>query len=240
MKFLSLCRREISRGPRGAKARGRRTWPSIDGEDLLLLGNVAQLEKTDRSQGLARRRREIPRDQQRIPGQLGLLFEPTGEIDGWADDRAVEPMRRADIAVADIAEMKRQPEAQRLLAVGTALLVQLGHRRKGVSCGLQRRPATCAEIVGLRRENRQHTVADEFENLAAGALDRPDHALEPLVQDLDERGERQRVGHPGEAAQIAVPDRGMDGLAVAAPDLATDDVLAGAAPDIGVDDVDGA
>src|SRR5437868_15192167 len=76
---------------------------SCGGEELPRLGNVAQVEAPDRLQLLADGVGEFLRNQQRVAGELGLLREPAGEVDGGADDGEVETVRRADIAVADIA-----------------------------------------------------------------------------------------------------------------------------------------
>ena len=107
-----------------------------------------------------------------------------------------------------------------------------GHRRLGGACR-RRRP------LGWRGDgqHRQHAVAHEFQDLAAGAGDGAAHDAEIVVEQADDRVARQAVGGAGEAAQVAVPDHRLDGLAVAALDLARQDALAGGAPDIGVEQV---
>ena len=65
--------------------------------------------------------------------------------------------------------------------------------------------------------------------------DRGDLAVEVMVQDVDHGFRRHAIGQRGEAAQVGQPDRGIHGLGMAAPDLATENALAGAIADIGVE-----
>ena len=86
-------------------------------------------------------------------------------------------------------------------------------------------------------QHRQHAVAHEFQDLAAGAGDGAAHDGEIVVEQGNDRVARQAVGGAREAAQVAIPQHRLDGLAVAALDLARQDALAGGAADIGVEQV---
>src|SRR5260370_13154172 len=147
-------------------------------------------------------------------------------------------MRRADIAIADIADMQGEPEMQRVLFGGAPLVVHGVHRRERQPRCAQRRLAARPRIARRGRKYRQHAVADEFEDLAALAFDGAHHRLEPLVQYRNQFVARYRVRQPSEAAQVAIPDRGMHRLAVAPAVLTRENVLARAAPAIGVEWVD--
>src|SRR5258708_40254086 len=84
----------------------RKPASSREGEDLPWLRDVAQVEAPDRLQLLADGVGKFLRNQQRMAGEFGLLLEPAGEVDGGADDGEIEAVGRADIAVADIADMR--------------------------------------------------------------------------------------------------------------------------------------
>src|SRR4029450_5883120 len=85
--------------------------------------------------------------------------------------------------------------------------------------------AIAGEIVGDRKD-RQHGIADELQDLAAMTMDRADHAGEIIIQERDDLVARQRFGRSREAAQIAVPQRGRQGYAIAPPDEAAEDAAA--------------
>ena len=155
-----------------------------------------------------------------------------------ADHREVEPLAGADIAEHHLADMQRQPEADLGLAGRRARDVQggngLGGRRGGPQgAGRGRRPFG----RGRDGEHRQHSVAHEFQDLAAGRRHGLAGGAEIVVEERDDGVARQAVGGPREAAQVAVPDHRFDGLAVAALDLAGQDAPTGGAADIGIEQV---
>jgi hypothetical protein len=86
---------------------------------------------------------------------------------------------------------------------------------------------------GADREDRQHRIADELQHLAAVRQDGAGHALEVVVQQLEEDGAGQPVGESGRAAQVAQPDHRVDVLALAAMDQAVQNPLAGEVSEVG-------
>jgi hypothetical protein len=86
-----------------------------------------------------------------------------------------------------------------------------------------------------RSENREQSVAHEFQDLAAMGPDRRHLAVEIVIENIDHGLGRQPVRQRGKAAQVRQPDRRMHGFGVAAPNLAAENPLAGAVADIGVE-----
>src|SRR5258706_12682649 len=90
----------------------RKPASSREGEDLPWLRDVAQVEAPDWLQLLADGVGEFLRNQQRMAGEVGLLLEPAGEVDGGADDRENRAAGGADVALGEHAESVGQPESR--------------------------------------------------------------------------------------------------------------------------------
>src|SRR5260221_8220659 len=108
----------------------------------------------------------------------------------------IQPRRRSDISVADVAQMQRQAEVYLGLAGYTAL--EISHRdlfRSRVSRSQSGRASLARIFVRAQLENRQHSVAHELERLAALRTYDIDHRFEVIVEQPDYFVARQRVGH---------------------------------------------
>ena len=99
-------------------------------------------------------------------------------------------------------------------------------RRASSRCAMPTRAAETARRAASQaprgdssddRKDRQHAVADEFQHFAAEGVDRAGDAVEPGVERRDDRRGRIALGQRGEAAQIGIEQRGLDGLADVAP-----------------------
>ena len=65
--------------------------------------------------------------------------------------------------------------------------------------------------------------------------DHRDLAIEIAVEEIDQNRGRQTVGQCGEPAHVGQPDRRVDLLDIASPDMPGQDALASVVPDIGVE-----
>ena len=115
-------------------------------------------------------------------------------------------------------------------------LVEIVELGKGVFRGSERSQAgaVAVEVIGDRKD-RQHRIADELQDLAAVAMDRRYHAGEVVVQKRDDLVARQRLGRRREAAQVAVPERGRQGYAIAPLNEAAEDAAPGVMTQIGIE-----
>ena len=84
-------------------------------------------------------------------------------------------------------------------------------------------------------EDRQRTVADQLEHVAAILGDRRDHRLGIIVEQRNDFARRRAIGDAGEPAQIAVPQHGAYPFGDAAPDQPAEHPPAGIAAEIGLD-----
>ena len=88
-------------------------------------------------------------------------------------------------------------------------------------------------------EYGEHCIADESQDLAAARDHRTGSALEVPVEELDERLGVEAVGEPRRVAHVAVPDDGVDALAVAVPYLPFQYPGTGVRSEIGLQNVPG-
>src|SRR5271156_828063 len=121
--------------------------------------------------------REFGGGDNRLAELGGDLLQTRGEIDRRPDASEIETIAAADVAVHHLADMKRQPKAYwRFVLAGGR---QLGDARKKFP---RARQGAAANRIGFaiagNRENRQQTVAHEFEHLAAVVEDRRHLAAE--------------------------------------------------------------
>lgn len=172
---------------------------------------------------------EFRREQRGATQLLGQRLKLKGEVDRRTDDREIVPVRRAYIAVYDLARMERRAEAQlgqsRRLAPeveGIDIGLRFGHRFQGDVCPLGR-------AVVVDAEDGQKSVAGEFQDFAAARRDRPARGVEEIVQGGDDLALIPRVGIGREAAQVAGHDDRSQGLARAAHDGAVEHPAAGVA-----------
>ncbi len=118
--------------------------------------------------------------------------------------------------------------------------VDVGIARQRFDGGVHRGGAGVVGAALLAdREDGEQPVAHEFQHVTAARHDRLGHGVEMVVQDADQLFGRRRIGKPREAAEIGEEQRGIDGLAEAAPDLAAQHAAAGRQADIGVEHLGG-
>ena len=122
-------------------------------------------------------------------GQIESLrhgLDPADEVDRGADHGEIEPRGGADIAVDDNPAVECHDHAHRRLAEH-GLSEGVAHCRKSLSC-CSERPLGCLprfRVLG-DREDRQQAITDEFQYLAAMALDRDRLRVENSVEHGDD------------------------------------------------------
>jgi hypothetical protein len=90
--------------------------------------------------------------------------------------------------------------------------------------------------AGREVERGEKAVTHEFQDLAPIVEHRPRHDFEVGIEQLDERALRNATGHPGESAQVAKPDDGLDVLHRVAVDFPRQHASAGIGPEIGFEE----
>ena len=113
--------------------------------------------------------------------------------------------------------MQRRAERQRRHTLLPALLVEMRHSGARRGDGTQRRLAGGSRRTTGHGKNRQHAVADEFQDFAAKHMNRAGDAIEPGIERRDHGRGRMVLGQLGEAAQIGKQQRRRNGLADIAP-----------------------
>jgi hypothetical protein len=134
--------------------------------------------------------------------------------------------------------MQGEAEAHGRLVGGGADPIEHDHGVGGGGSRPQGLEGDALAVLGAgHREHRQHAVAHEFQDLAAGLGHRTTHDVEIIVEQRGDGVARQGVRRAREAAQVAVPDDRLDRLSAAALDLTGQDALSGGATDIGIEEV---
>src|SRR5438552_12522942 len=169
----------------------RLLWHSRDrslrqAEDLLGLVQTAHRLKAEGDQRSRADPGEGAGKQHRTPEPLGQVLDPRSKVDRRPDHGEVEPAGRADIAVDDLTEMQADAGSQ-LAAPGCAPRpVDRVEALEPLPRGVESVHARGGEIVVvLGRENRQHAVADEFEDLAFAFFDRRCERVEIIVEQFN-------------------------------------------------------
>jgi hypothetical protein len=155
---------------------------------------------------------EFGRDKNPACQRLAQGLDPSDLVDRRPDDRKVETVDSADVAIKHLAEMEREIDHSSRFAhprsVGVEP-VEIAHRFGG---GIKR---TAAGFVAGRvdkGEARKHTVAKKLQHLAAARTQRSRQNLECIVEHIDENRTRRSVSDWGEAADIGVPEDGANAL----------------------------
>jgi hypothetical protein len=84
------------------------------------------------------------------------------------------------------------------------------------------------------RKDREHTVADEFQHLAAEGVNGTGNAVEPGIEHGDDCFRRMRLGQGREVPQVRVKQRSLDGLAEIAPQRRRQHPFRAALAEIGI------
>jgi hypothetical protein len=134
-------------------------------------GQTAQLMATERHDAV-KRRSQFRTDDDRLAEHLGRILDAAHQIDRGADHREIEPVGGADIAVMDGADMQRDDDVERRLAVHCREIVKAGDGGDRVArCGDRDCRDRCNGIVRGDRKNGKQAIADEFEDFAAMPAD---------------------------------------------------------------------
>src|SRR6187200_288981 len=91
---------------------------------------------------------ELRRSDDRLAELRRDLLQPRREIDRRPDAGEIEPVAAADIAILHLADVQREAEADRALAVARRLVQRLD-QRAGLACGGERPAANLARVVAV-------------------------------------------------------------------------------------------
>ncbi len=170
---------------------------------------------------------EAVRHEEVAPGGVAQRLDAARLVDGPADGGEVESVRRADVAVDDLAVVEREVGLERGLAGAAPVLLQQAVVGEAGPGGLQRPPADRAGQRGavVRGEDRDEAVARELQDLAAIRLDPEAQRVEVLVEPADEAARVLPVGRRREALEVDEQDGGRHQLPLPPPDLPRHDAL---------------
>jgi hypothetical protein len=147
-----------------------RSEGSIDDrrEQLVRRGETAELVTAKRAQWAAVSAREFAADHDQQVESLGNRLYAADQIDRGPDDREVEAIGSANVAVDSGPGMQRHHDVQRRLTDRGKLVTKPAHRRQcfdGRLEGVARSLGVSARL--FNRKDRQQAVTDEFQDLAA-------------------------------------------------------------------------
>src|SRR6516165_1634026 len=206
-----------SGGPRVVPGR---SGCSVRGKQLLRCGKTTQLMATERHDAIERRG-QFPTDDDRLAEHFGRVLNAAYQIDGGANDREIEPIGGADIAVMDRADVQCDDNVEPRLALHRGVIGEAGDIGDCFASRSYGGSSNRRDRVGLRdRKDRKKTVADEFEDFAAMPSDFLSLRLEQRIEDRDHPLAGQTVGALGKTAQIGRPKYRGQLHACAAADLA--------------------
>jgi len=171
-------------------------------------GKTAQLMATERRDAVERRSQFCTNDDP-LAQYLGRVLNAAHQIDCGADDREIEPIGSADIAVMDRADMQGYDNIERRLALHLGVARKTGDRGDRIMGRSDGGSSDRRDGVGLGdRKDREKTIPDKFEDLAAMPADFRGLRLEQRVEDRDHPLTGQPVGALGKTAQIGRPQHG--------------------------------
>src|SRR3984957_1507865 len=150
-------------------ARLSRRCAKLQGEDLFTLLDAAQsvaAKRLEAAIGALHSLYELGGDQHRATERLAKRLDARHLIDRRADDREVEPIDRADVAVQHVPKMEREIDRGDRPACGDARTPQRLDVPHRLDRGVERAAASLSPIRVFEREDGEHCVADELEHLA--------------------------------------------------------------------------
>src|SRR6516225_385634 len=207
---------------RMARKRAPPWWSDLFGqtEYLFRLEATAHRVEAERDEGARANSRESARHQDWPQQLLGEAFDPRGEVHGRADHRKVEPVGGADIAKHDLAEMQADANPHLGAVGGAKCLVDGGETFEPLQRGFEGLHAGFREItVIVGWEDREHSVAQEFEGFPLASLYRCDDRVKVIVEKLDHLLAGQPIGQGGEIAHVRHHDHSVQVLTHGSPDL---------------------
>ncbi len=181
---------------------------ALQREDLPVLAHPAQRVPAERPQpaGVARRRGELGRDQHPCRQRLAQGLDPRRLVDRRPDDREVEPVGGADIAIEHLADMQSEVDRGNRLAGPSPFPIQPIDRMHRLDRGVERFAAALPRPGRADRKGGEHAVAEEFQHLPAATAQRRGQGLEDVVEQCHHGEARRGVGDRREAAEVGIPE----------------------------------
>ena len=141
---------------------------------------------------------------------LAQCLDPRNLIDRGADDRKVKAIDSTYIAIEHLAKMKCEIDGGNRLAHLCSVSVKPVKAAHCFGSGVER-PATgfvaCCVDKGKARE---HAVAKELQHLSAVWTQRGRQRLEYVVKHFNKNWPRRHIGEWSEAADIGIPQDGLN------------------------------
>ena len=169
---------------------------------------------------------ELSGDEDFAAERVAQFFDPGDLVDRGPDHCEIEPIGRADIAIEHLPDMQRQIDADGRQPRRRALRIARLQGLHRLDRRVERAVAGFRLIGLLERERREHRVADEFQDLAAARPQRRGQCLEHVIEHFDDGGTGRCVADRGEAADIGVPEHGVQAVRGAALDSPVVDTAA--------------
>src|SRR4029077_2464591 len=105
--------------------------------------------------------------QHRAAQRLAKRLDARHLVDRRADDREIEPIDCADVAVQHVPKMEREIDWSDWPACGDAPCAERFNLVNRLKRGVERAAASFGPIRVFEREDGEHRIADELEHLAA-------------------------------------------------------------------------
>ena len=175
--------------------------------------------------------------EQRVSKGLGQRFNPGGKPDGRTGCGEIQPFDGADVAINHGPQVQRDAELKGWKARLCAAPVGVGCPRKGLARAGERSSAHIgARACGVfEREDRQHTIPDEFQHFAAMFCHRVGGAVEIGVQSVQIGLGVHAARQLQRPAQIGIEDCAVDLLSVPELNIAAQHLLAGNPAQVGLE-----
>ena len=173
-------------------------------------------------------------DQHRLAERLAKVLHAACDIDGGRDRGEIEPVRAADVAENDGAEVNADAGRQRLQPVAPAPDVEGAERIRRVGRRFERIPAPVRmRVAAIDGKQGKNAVADELQDVPAMGMDGLHDGFEIAVQGAQQRRVAPSLRLGGKVAQIGKHDDGIEGQVLAAPDRPLDHRLCRTLAEIG-------
>src|SRR5215472_10930675 len=178
---------------------------------------------------MAERRQSSPISARKIVAQYDRCvegfrhpLEPTDQIYRGPDDGEIEAPGCTDVPVDHLTDVQRYDYFERRFARHCRLVVEASDGLKRFLC---RRERICCSSVGhaavFDREDRQQTIADEFQDLSTMVVDCLRLHIEERIEDSNHPIARQPVRTLGEPAQVRRPEHTGEFLSSPPADLSS-------------------
>jgi hypothetical protein len=210
---------EVRRGDKVEIQQVRVTFPprhrlKPQSENFFRLAHSAEEVRTERLKldSVAGRGGELGRDENPAAQRLAQGLDSRYLVDCRSDDREVEAIHRANIAIEHLAEVKREVDHGSRLSHPCSIRVKSVEAAHCFGGGGERVAAGFIARSSHEGKARKHAIAKELQHLTAVRTQRRCQRLEYVVEHFNENRPRRRVGYWREAADIRVPKDGADAL----------------------------